>query len=198
VKDKTLENIGTVHTEDLGRDAVHVAVVQATAGERVWPGRPVRLNTEGSATMKAGAPFIGIADPYIGAWETYGEHHGKPYMIEKGQRFYIFLFPNTIRSLRHVWTHPILDTPPRLMGDAERWLRTFADRWSLDYDTLIAAATSRDYGEWGRYVVAQGQDLHSYADLGEDGPLFWQHLELLTGQTFEDGHRRRFVWSCSC
>jgi len=196
MKDKTLASIGTVHTEDLGRDAVHVAVVQATAGERIWPGRPVRLNTDGLATMNAGAPFLGIADPYIGAWHEYGDR--KEYMIDKGQRFFIFLFPNTITSLRHEWTHPVLDSPPRVVSDAERWLRQFADRWSLDYTQLVAAATSRDYGEWGRYVVAQGQDLHSYEELGEDGPLFWQHLEALTGQTFEDGHRQRFVWSCTC
>lgn len=206
MRDETIENIGHKHTKSLGRDAIHVAVVQAECGdERLFPGELVRISTAtGKATSNAGAPFIGVVDPFLRR-SFYSPVHGQDVpvdhddgVIRKGELFFIFLFPQTITGLRHEWTHPILDAPQKELSEAERWLRGFADRWSMNYDDLIDAATSREDGEWGQYITALGKDLHSYEELGSDGPLFWENLEKLTGQKFEDNHRKKFTWSCTC
>lgn len=78
---------------DRRRDAVHVAIAPVTADQTLVPGQRVgfRGNTE---TVGDSDESIGIVDPYL----------KEP--VRKGQRFWLFLFPNTVTSLRHAWTHP--------------------------------------------------------------------------------------------
>lgn len=71
--------LGSVITGDAGRDAVHVAIVPMTAVRVLQPGE--RLTN-------------GIVDPFL----------TEP--VQPGQRYYLCLFPGTVTSLRHVWTHP--------------------------------------------------------------------------------------------
>jgi hypothetical protein len=72
-------NLGQLVTGDVGRDAVHVAVIPMTAFRRMVPGEKLKN---------------GIVDPFLTA------------PVEAGQRFYLCLYPNTVTSLRHVWEHP--------------------------------------------------------------------------------------------
>lgn len=88
-------NLGETPAEDARRDAVHVAVAPVVAGEVLTPGARVALLDNGRAVpatplLKA----VGVVDPFLSACPL------------PGQRFWIFLFPNTVTSLRHVWTHP--------------------------------------------------------------------------------------------
>jgi hypothetical protein len=80
---------------DRRRDAVHVAVAPVTAVERLLPGQHVGFASPDSfeAVAPAAEP-VGIVDPYL----------ANP--VEPGERFWLFLYPNTVTSLRHVWTHP--------------------------------------------------------------------------------------------
>ncbi len=47
-------------------------------------------------------------------------------------------------------------------------------------------------------LTAIDNELHSAGEIGADLPLFWQHLEVLTGRVFEQAERDDFYWSCSC
>lgn len=80
--------IGKLCNPSQGRDAVHIAVAPVIARERLKPGDHVDANGGWSGER------VGIVDPFLTA------------PVERGQRFFLFLYPNTITGLRHVWTHP--------------------------------------------------------------------------------------------
>lgn len=189
--------IGQLIEGSAQRDAIHVAVVPLVAGETLYRGTRVRLKSGSLEVVLKGdynEDAIGIVDPFLSddyCWR-----------LEKGQRFWCFLFPGSVTGMRHEWQHPAFMNvrPPGSMD--EEWLREFADRWNFDWDELIQAATcARDPNaeEWeGPYVTARGVDLHSAGELGEDHDLFWEHLEGYTGQKFDQAHREGMGWSCTC
>ena len=78
------------------RDAIHIAVAPVTAMERLNPGQRVRLTDGGQQDGVVATDYdaIGIVDPFL----------LEP--VDRGQRFWLFLNPNTITGLRHIWTHP--------------------------------------------------------------------------------------------
>ncbi len=85
--------LGSLITDgELRRDAIHIAVAPVTAGERLLPAQPVGILDPLRA--HGGPPSVGIVDPFLSV------------AVEPGQRFWLVLFPNTVTSLRHVWTHP--------------------------------------------------------------------------------------------
>lgn len=80
---------------DRRRDAIHIAVAPVTAAERLSPGEHVGLVYYYDVELVGPCtPYIGIVDPFL------------PNAVEPGQRFWLFLYPGTVTSLRHVWTHP--------------------------------------------------------------------------------------------
>jgi hypothetical protein len=102
-----IPNIGEVCSLDAKRDAIHVAVAPAFAGEELKPGEHVWLSTAyGSSTIAYShvpaekQPLVGIVDPFLKS------------PLKKGQRFWLFMYPGSITSLRHVWTHPAFVAKP--------------------------------------------------------------------------------------
>ena len=87
-----IPNLGHTPAADARRDAVHIAVAPVVAGVDLEPGQHVGLFQDGTA--KPLNPHIGIVDPF---------YKGR---INRGQKFWLFLYPGTVTSLRHVWTHP--------------------------------------------------------------------------------------------
>ncbi len=87
-----------IEDDDRRRDAVHIAVVPVTASENLWPGEHVGFVEPGNIELVAVVGgTIGIVDPLLTS------------LVLKGQRFYMWIYPNTVTSLRHVWTHPAFD-----------------------------------------------------------------------------------------
>ena len=74
------------------RDAIHVAVAPVEAGEDLLPG--THVGVVGGVCSASAEDKIGIVDPFLAK------------SVKSGESFWLFLYPNTITSLRHVWTHP--------------------------------------------------------------------------------------------
>lgn len=98
------------------RDAIHIAVAPVIAAHILSPGEHVGfISGEAEDRDKVGrtTPKLGIVDPFL---QT---------AVMPGQRFWLFLYPQTITSLRHNWTHPAFaaaDPGPR-KSESEQWLR---------------------------------------------------------------------------
>lgn len=95
--------------EERRRDAIHIAVAPVTAAERLTPGQHVGLIQEDDLERVGPCERpIGIVDPFL------------PVAVESGQRFWLFLYPNTITGLRHVWTHPVFTRAADLVKEKLR------------------------------------------------------------------------------
>lgn len=105
-KPETLDTVGKVLPGPMGRDAVHIAMVAVEAAEDLKPGDRVGpAFGPGSKVWTRAKRLVGIVDPYLRE------------DVKAGQWFWLFLFPQTITSLRHVWTHPAF--PNELYDPAE-------------------------------------------------------------------------------
>ena len=176
------------------RDAIHVAVIPVVATEKLAPGEHVSITANGQAIGVAIGDGIAIIDPFLRA------------AVKTGQRCFAFLYPGSITSLRHEWTHPAfgevvmpsekVDTPKKVderdpNGTHRQFFEGVADRMGVDYDELMEHAAdhaaSGDYWtEGGRF---EGMGIY---DIEEE---FWLHWEAMTGKTPK--HTGNF-FSCSC
>lgn len=111
-------NIGHEPSEYAQRDAIHVAVIPAISGDNLNAGDEVKINDDGLAYNVADGRGVGIVDPFL----------LKPVIL--GQRFWLFLMPNSITGMRHHWEHPMFPDghEPRpattAIDDARVWLAT--------------------------------------------------------------------------
>lgn len=178
--------LGQIIDETAARDAVHIAVEPVYAGATIFPGQSVAIKNNDIAVPVAPGEGVGIADPFLPAKAIYF-----------GERFWLFVNPRTITSLRHVWAHPAFEGVAEPVVDkaaSEAWLRNFVDQSDCPgYETVIAAALNdvEGYGD-DRWVMIHGSDAH-----GKIPPEFWDHLEIVTGQTIPSDERAPH-FSCSC
>ena len=80
------------------RDAVHVAILPVTADHELKPGQPVGLVSYYSNVATADhhhmySDEIGVVDPFLKG------------NVQRGEKFYLCMYPNTVKSLRHNWSH---------------------------------------------------------------------------------------------
>ena len=90
-------NLGELCKQDARRDAVHIAVAPVEVDHDCNPGTHVGVlrNVAGEYIASAAlSPKVGIIDPFLKT------------CVRTGQRCWVFLYPNTVTSLRHSWSHP--------------------------------------------------------------------------------------------
>ena len=180
-----LATLGTIIDENEARDAVHIAVIPAQASESMQPGTHVVLAGKRASRAINERHGIGIVDPFLSE------------AVAVGEWFWVCLYPRTITSLRHVWTHPsipdVAEVQKPTVSESEQWLRDFVDSSDCpDYHTVIAKALNNDDAWDSEYLHFNGRDAH-----GEIPAEFYDHLENVTGQKVPERERARY-FSCSC
>ena len=89
--------VGQIITDgDRRRDAIHVAVLPVKAGRYLTPGMRVGVVGKDPIVAFTSLEPIGVVDQFL--------QDG----VKEGEWFWLFLFPGTVTSLRHYWTHPVL------------------------------------------------------------------------------------------
>jgi hypothetical protein len=186
-----LQTLGTIIGAGEKRDAIHLAVDPAIAGENLIPGEDVGLVN--GVAVKCDRP-LGIVDPFLKA------------SVKKGERFWLVVYPRQITSLRHVWSHPAFPEEPEFtpeqVGFAREvamvlgkdpsleWIETFAAKVGVTYKDLMKGA--KEWVQHEDYLVRGG------LLEGEHVPdEFWDHYEAVTGETVPTRKRESF-FSCSC
>ncbi len=170
------------------RDAIHVAIAPVIAGEYLSPGELVGLVNNDPEKVGSNEPHIGIVDPYLTE------------DVRLGQRFYVFLFPNTVTSLRHQWAHPafpevetVVVEKPVDSDPSVAYLRQMAEDCGISYARLMQAATLWLSDEEYTHMGTNEDYKDAFWDHREE---FWRHYENVTKTTVSDKNGSFF--SCSC
>lgn len=179
--------IGKLIDQERGRDAIHVAVAPVVAAYPLLVGSHVCILPDGKAGYGSGS--IGIVDPFLST------------APKAGDRFYLFLYPGSITSLRHEWVHsafqdavPVKEQPRPDKAFAESWLRQYAARVNKHYEPERAYHTLlTDLGQGT--ITYHGTEMHSRSEL-LDGEELRRYAEVVLGKSIDFGNFEYF--SCSC
>lgn len=205
MKDETLENMGKILEKDMSRDAVHIAVVPVLANEQMHPGEHIGLLPNGYASTHPSVNKIGIVDPYLRD------------MVRQDQRFFMMLYPGSITSLKHQWTHPAFPELNYDGGEYSRPVKPAADKATLDASRKLAAedwlrlfCATADCPGYKEVIdkameIADGHndawdpDYMHFDDMDAHGAIpdeFWDNIEVIVGHPIR-GKRPKY-FSCSC
>lgn len=179
------ELIGKKLTKPQSKDAIHIAVAPVTASETLYPGQQVGfLHGIESDLVCATSPSttaLGIVDPFLTE------------AVAEGEKFFMFLLPNTVTGMRHEWEHPAFKVPvasaeatipegtTTAVHDLEntinsiRYLEGIAERLGISYNDLLYAG--RIWIDEDEYTYENGQNYY-----GMDFPAFWHHFGIVTGR----------------
>lgn len=182
--------IGHVIDGEAHRDAIHVAICPVVANEKLAPGQDIgfvegsRERVEAVIGPALAHRRLGIVDPFLRS------------LVFAEQRFYMFLMPRTITSLRHEWTHPAFEVanPTVTASESETWLRAFADKAGLSYDRVVEIG--RNCANTDDFVTEYDTSRARDAFYAIDSPDFWSHIERVTGITVNN--KDHIPFTCSC
>jgi hypothetical protein len=162
------------------RDAIHIAIAPVTAACDLNPGQDIGFIAHGNIDLVGINPTksIGIVSPFL----------KKP--VKRGQKFFMLLYPNTITSLRHDWTHPdFVQGTDSAKVSSQLWVNKYAQELSVDLEELMDAAER--HIKHGDYWSQGGRFEGMYID-----SEFWVHYEILKDTKVDD--KEASFFSCSC
>lgn len=177
------------------RDAIHIAIAPVEAGCAISPGGQIKFQN-GSTTIVERVSHdmpdngaLGIADPFLTR------------VIKKGQKFYMFLFPQTITGMRHQWMHPAFPFEVTETQEAKvvtltqkelsiKWMKSYAHLMDVDiYDLLDAGDLYVKHNEyWCDGGKFEGVSLPDE---------YWFHYEYIRDTSIPTEKKGNF-FSCSC
>ncbi len=156
--------IGKLIEGNAARDAIHIAVAPVVAGEELEPGTHVAFDETGTMVSYR-TNRIGIVDPFL------------KHLVAKGEKFYLFLYPRTVKNLRHEWDHPAFKHEPSTASLSMGWLQHFAELHQMTYNDMMAAVEKYVDGGCKEAVIED-----EFRDW-ETPEEFWKHYEAVTGKT---------------
>lgn len=185
MSDQSKLGIGSKITNEQFKDAIHVAVAPVTNADRkTWGGSHVGLTPDGKISEDV-KPHIGIVDPFLES------------PVYEGEQCWLFLYPGSIKSLRHEWMHPAFESKPSPVyakSESEAWLRIYADSHydhtakEDRYEKLLQQIRERA-------IVYEGSDMHSLGEL-DDADLLREHASNILG--YEVNWANFEYFSCTC
>jgi hypothetical protein len=176
--------LGKIIEGEQQRDAIHIAVAPVVAARRIKPGQHIGL--VGGLAEPSKTP-IGVADPYLTA------------AIIPGQRFWLFLYPNTVTGMRHHWAHPNFTAQESAGSESQEvpadaasvaFIEAFAEQAGISYEEVLAGASC--YLRRGDYLCDGGR----WEGFGVPDE-FWKHYEIVTKTVVAENDRGSF-FTCSC
>lgn len=192
-----LDTLGTkVLPAGSGRDAIHLAVEPVTSDETLYPGQHIGVVDGKASTL---VEKIGIVDPFISG------------PIYPGESFWFVVYPRTITSLRHVWSHPsfpetsaepVAVKPPKPSVDkvaAVEYLKEYVNGYDYYDSNRDPIDLMRRCTEFAENALSQDGDEY-FIVYGNDAsgniPFeFWDHVYALTGRRPKNPPQ---WFSCSC
>lgn len=183
MSEEVLKTIGHILDTPQQCDAVHMAIAPVVAGEDLDPGihvGPLRGESYIRYGINTDKP-IGIVDPFL---QT---------TVSKGQAFWLFLYPGSIKSLRHDWTHTQKFSP-------------FYGNYNVTAIHKIAADLGVSYDELMNFADYWVEDTSRWPEYWCDGgrfegvslpKKFWDHYAKVRNTTVRDERRTSF-FTCSC
>jgi hypothetical protein len=181
-----LDTLGSVISADEKRDAIHLAVYPAEAGEALIPGDHVILGKDGKArSAPERGNGVGIVDPFLIK------------MVKAGERFWLVVYPRQITSLRHVWEHSAFPRSGDGESDSERWLRQFIDDQGFHSYDDDEDATFHQVVDAALRSATYGSVVLPFDANGTIPSDFWYHIERYTGTTIPVEGRSEY-FSCAC
>lgn len=107
------------------RDAIHIAIAPVVSAGSVKPGEHIGFMDDGRVGIRAKVK-LGIADPFLKA------------DVQEGERFYMFLYPQTVTGMRHEWQHPEFPINfPACDNESKRSLEAMAERCGCSLERLL-------------------------------------------------------------
>lgn len=184
--------LGQLITEEVKRDAIHIALTPVRATEKLKPGQHIGLKPGSELFVGNFKPYIGIVDPFLTK------------AVQKDDIFYLCLYQNTVTGMRHHWTHPSfieeIDTikPSEIKSEietAKEELDKIAHMAGVSYDRLYNAL--EDYVTSGDYTHNGNNEDYGTVS-AYDKMKMWEYFELISGLKNTDDGYYAMPFSCSC
>lgn len=117
--------LGQLIGPEAQRDAIHIAIAPVTAAGNIQPGEHIGFMDDGRVGIRATVK-LGIADPFLKV------------SVREGERFYMFLYPQTVTGMRHEWSHPAFPNAVPFQDDeSNRSLVAMAKRCGCSFNMLM-------------------------------------------------------------
>lgn len=188
----SIETLGKLISENERRDAIHVAIAPVLATEKLFPGQPISVVKGESSSAE---PHIGIVDPFLKGG------------VFPGQRFWLFLYPNTVTGMRHHWSHPAFSEEDaaepssgtaweEMLNESREWIQSFANEAGLSFDEIVDIGVN--YIDSGEFHTEYHTERSRDAALDRNPEEFWHHIHILTGKKIPEDDKDDMPFNCTC